>query len=153
LAPRPKHTPEGVYTYVSPACRLLLGYEPEELAGRSAYTFFHPGDLEHISTTDSAVLQRPDVYTVSYRIRRKDGSCTWFETTSRMVREAQTDEMRGVMVNSGDITERKRAEEALAQVLRARTEFMADASPCSPAIISVTRLRVTLTKPRLVYKL
>jgi PAS domain-containing protein len=37
-----KHTPEGFYTYASPACRSLLGYDPEELVGRDAYEFFHP---------------------------------------------------------------------------------------------------------------
>ncbi len=40
-----KHTPDGVYLYVSPACRALLGYDPEELIGRSGYEFFHPEDL------------------------------------------------------------------------------------------------------------
>ena len=69
-----RHTPEGVYTYVSPACRSLLGYEPEELVGRSAHELFHPEDLEQLSGTHLAMLERPDVYTVGNRIRRKDGS-------------------------------------------------------------------------------
>ena len=41
-----KHTPEGVYTYASSACRSLLGYDPEELVGRDAYEFLHPDDVE-----------------------------------------------------------------------------------------------------------
>ena len=108
-----KHSPEGVYTYASPACRSLLGYEPEELVGRSAYEFFHPDDLEAIRQTHSAILQRPDVYTVSYRIRRKDGSYTRFETTSRTVRDPRTDEVSEIIANSRDITERELAREAL----------------------------------------
>src|SRR3712207_774384 len=88
-----KHTPSGVYTYASPACRSLLGYDPEELVGRDAYEFFHPDDFEEIQRTHSAILERPDTYTVAYRIRRKDGSYIWFETTSRTVREAQTGEV------------------------------------------------------------
>ena len=63
-----RHTPEGVYTYVSSACRSLLGYEPEELVGRSAHELFHPEDLEQSSGAQVAMLERPDVYTVGNRI-------------------------------------------------------------------------------------
>ena len=106
-----KHTPEGVYTYASPACRCLLGYEPEELVGRDAYEFFHPDDLEQIRRTHSTILKRPDTYTVGYRIRRKDGAYIWFETTSRTVRDPNTNEVQEIIAVSRDITERKEAEE------------------------------------------
>ena len=92
-----KHTPEGVYTYASPACRTLLGYDPEELVGRDAYELFHPEDLEEVRKTHAAILERPDTYTVAYRIRRKDGSYTWFETTSRTVRDPNTGEVLEIM--------------------------------------------------------
>ncbi len=106
-----KHTPEGVYTYASPACRCLLGYEPEELVGRDAYEFFHPDDLEQIRRTHSAILEHPDTYTVGYRIRRRDGSYIWFETTSRTVRDPHTNQVREIRAVSRDITGRKEAEE------------------------------------------
>ena len=105
-----KHTLEGVYTYVSPACRSLLGYEPEDLVGRSVYEFLHPGDVQRVKSVQSTIPQRPDVHTVNYRVWRKDGSYTWFETTGRAVREPGTSEIIAV---SRDISERKRAEEAL----------------------------------------
>jgi PAS domain S-box-containing protein len=106
-----KHTPEGVYTYASPACRSLLGYDPEDLVGHDAYEFFHPDDLETVQETHSAILERPDTYAVCYRIRRKDGSYAWFETTSRTVRDPETDEVLEIIAVSRDVTERKRAEE------------------------------------------
>jgi PAS domain S-box-containing protein len=108
-----KHTPEGVYTYASPACRSLLGYEPEELVGHDAYEFFHPDDLEQIRRSHSTILEGPDTYAVDYRIRRKDGSYTWFETTSRTVRDPKTDEVLEIIAVSRDATERKRTEEKL----------------------------------------
>ncbi|MBA3472499.1 MAG: PAS domain S-box protein, partial [Rubrobacter sp.] len=103
-----KHTPEGIYTYASPACRSLLGYEPEELTGHSAYAFFHPEDLEAIKKAHSSILELPDTYTVSYRIRCKDGSYIWFETTSRTIRDPETGAVREIIATSRDITERKR---------------------------------------------
>jgi PAS domain S-box-containing protein len=106
-----KHTPEGVYTYASPACRCLLGYEPEDLVGRDAYEFFHPDDLEQIRSTHSTILEHPDTYTVGYRIRRSDGSYIWFETTSRTVRDPDTNQVQEIIAVSRDITGRKEAEE------------------------------------------
>jgi len=108
-----KHTPDGVYLYASPACHALLGYEPEELVGRSAYEFFHPDDLEAIRQTHSTILELPDTYTVSYSTRRKDGSYIRFETTSRTIRDPETGEVREIIAVSRDITARKQAEEDL----------------------------------------
>ena len=44
-----RHSPEGIYLYVSPVCFTLLGYEPDELMGKAAYKFFHPEDIAAIS--------------------------------------------------------------------------------------------------------
>ncbi|MBW4681612.1 MAG: PAS domain S-box protein [Microcoleus vaginatus WJT46-NPBG5] len=108
-----RHTPEGVYLYTSPACRTLLGYEPEELVGHSAYEFFHPEDVPTIQTCQANILEQPDTYTVTYRIRRKDNRYIWFESTGRSVRNPDTDEVEALVTVSRDVTERKQAEEAL----------------------------------------
>ena len=121
-----KHTPEGVYTYASPACHSLLGYEPEELVGRSAYELFHPEDMETIRETHSSILKLPDTYTVCYRIRRKDDSYVWFETTSRTIRDLKTDAVQEIIAVSRDVTERRQAEEererSLARELQIRAQ-------------------------------
>ena len=36
----------GIRTYVSPSCRILLGYEPDELIGRTAVDIVHPDDRD-----------------------------------------------------------------------------------------------------------
>ncbi len=108
-----RHTPDGVYLYASPACRTLLGYEPEELVGHSAYEFFHPEDLAAIQKSHSAIIEQPDTYTVSYRIRCKDGDYIWFETTSRTVRNPETGAVQEIIAVSRDTTRRKQAEQEL----------------------------------------
>ncbi|MFH5185502.1 PAS domain S-box protein [Paenibacillus sp. TAB 01] len=37
---------DGVFLYISPASRTLLGYEPEELIGRRVYEYFHPEEFQ-----------------------------------------------------------------------------------------------------------
>jgi PAS domain S-box-containing protein len=56
------HEPDGRYVYISPSCRRLLGYEPEELLGKDPYDLFHPEDLQRIRTEahDKALEGQPD---------------------------------------------------------------------------------------------
>jgi PAS domain S-box-containing protein len=138
-----KHTPEGVYTYASPACRTLLGYDPEELVGRDAYELFHLEDLEEVRKTHAAILERPDIYTVAYRIRRKDGSYTWFETTSRTVRDPNTGEVLEIITVSRDITKRKRVEARLREA-EARYRTLVEQIPAVTYIAALDDVSSTI---------
>lgn len=106
-----KHSPDGRFVYSSPACWSLLGYEPEELIGRSAYEYHHPEDLAAIRLSHETILRQPDVYTVEYRFRRKDGNYTWLETTSKTIRDPRTGDVLEIIAASRDISARKRAED------------------------------------------
>jgi len=98
---------DGLITYASPACRALLGYDPEELAGRSYYDFFHPGDVEGVRGQIRAAATGTGL-TVSYRVRRRDGEYVWLETTLRVLHAAgATSE---VVASSRDVSARKRTE-------------------------------------------
>ncbi len=108
-----RHTPDGIFLYASPACRALLGYEPEELLGRSCFEFFHPKDVKSIRKSLSALQQGTSTYTLSYRIRRQDGDYIWFESTYRSIRDAKTAAVQEVVTVSRDITERKQTEQEL----------------------------------------
>lgn len=102
------HSLDGTYQYCSPACEDLLGYQPEELVGHSAYEFFHPEDLEVIARSHQHVANTPDQYTISYRIQKKDGTFTWFETTSQNMEI--TPGKKELIAVSRDITNRKELE-------------------------------------------
>ncbi|MEG4007480.1 response regulator [Microcoleus sp. Pol11C1] len=108
-----RHDPKGVFIYVSPASRALLGYEPSELLGRVPNDYFHPDDLETIAKAHWKVLALPVTYTVSYRIRRKDGKYIWFETTGRTISDPQTGEVQEIIGISRDISVRKQTEQEL----------------------------------------
>lgn len=108
-----RHTPEGDYLYVSPACRLLLGYAPEEMVGRNAYDFLHPDDSSAIRVIHSNILEPGLSAIASYRLRRKDGSYAWFETTGKAIAHPDTGMVEELITVSRDITERRKMEEAL----------------------------------------
>jgi PAS domain S-box-containing protein len=103
----------GALTYVSPACRKLFGYEPEELLGRDILEFPHPEDLALVSQALKEVLDSRESVSIAHRCRRKDGSYVWVEVLARQVSDSQTGEIQGVQSICRDITERKRAEDEL----------------------------------------
>jgi PAS domain S-box-containing protein len=121
-----RHDPEGTYLYVSPACRELLGYEPDEMVGCRVYEFFHPKDLDVIRQSHPNILEACLASTLSYRIRPKKGPYVWVETTSRAVRNPDTGQLKEIVAITRNITNRKRASEKLqhyAERLRAMHEI------------------------------
>ncbi len=110
-----RHDASGVYLYASPACRGLLGYEPAELVGRSAYDLIHPDDRAEVSRVHSELLQTSETFTVVFRVLRKDGTPIWSETTTRTVRSPWTGVVLEIHCASRDVTARRQAEEALRQ--------------------------------------
>ncbi len=106
-------TPEGAFTYVSPACRTLLGFEPEELVGRSGYSFIHPDDLTTLNQIHQDALEDAHIVTVQYRFRKKDNTYVWVETTGRALYDEETGVVAELISVTRDITERRHAEERL----------------------------------------
>jgi diguanylate cyclase (GGDEF)-like protein/PAS domain S-box-containing protein len=104
-----RHTPRGVYTYVSPVCYTLLGFQPSELIGELTFNLFHPDDRPQISESLASIMSTQQISTISYRMRRKDGSYIWFESTSRTIRDTGG-KVTEIIAVSRDITERKVSE-------------------------------------------
>jgi diguanylate cyclase (GGDEF)-like protein/PAS domain S-box-containing protein len=107
-----RSTPAGLLIYASDASRRLLGYEPTELVGHSIYDYIDPQDAEEVRQL-SKLIHGSHPMTFSYRVRRKDGSLTWFETMSRGVHDPATDRMVEIVSVSRDVSERKRVEEQI----------------------------------------
>ncbi len=108
-----KHAKDGVYRYASPACRALLGYEPEELIGRNSAEFIHPEDMAGMCQAHASFAEPLHIDTLSCRMRRKDGSYIWFETTSKAIPEPGRPDGVEVIAVSRDITARRLAAEKL----------------------------------------
>lgn len=129
-------TADGIYLYASPACRKLMGCQPEELVGQSAYAFIHPDDLAVLNASYAPVLDGLDSAPSEYRVRQKDGTYVWVESISRAVYDLETGMMLEIHATTRDITERKRAEADLkASEARFHTAF--DQSAIGFALVSL----------------
>jgi diguanylate cyclase (GGDEF)-like protein/PAS domain S-box-containing protein len=95
---------DGVYRYVSPACRRLFGWDPADLEGRPEADFVHPDDVTslHAGRVETAEAR---FVTTTYRFLCRDGSYRWTEATSRRLK---TEGSAVVVSTVRDITERHR---------------------------------------------
>ncbi|WP_159887912.1 PAS domain S-box protein [Paenibacillus puerhi] len=103
---------QATFLYASPVCRSLLGYEPEEMLGKSALSFVHPDDVFLVQAYLKDVLSQKGTAAFTYRFRRKDDSYVYFETVSRYLKHEETQTWE-IIATSRDSTERLRAEERL----------------------------------------
>ncbi|WP_159898890.1 PAS domain S-box protein [Salinirussus salinus] len=101
---------DGTITYASTSVTETLGYEPEELVGEVGYEYQHPDDREVVADAIEAVQTESEgVQVVETRFRRADGSWCWIEATLQDRRDDE--DIGGILVNSRDISERKRRDE------------------------------------------
>lgn len=108
---------DGTIRYKSPSIGKVLGYKPEELVGKNLFDFVHPEDLLGVIEKFKSAVENPGtVQNAEFRFRDKDGSWRILESVGKNIPD---DSMSGVVVNSRDITERKRSEEDLLSLKKA----------------------------------
>ncbi|MGH9846029.1 MAG: PAS domain S-box protein, partial [Blastocatellia bacterium] len=102
--------------YVDPELKALLGYRDEEIRNHmddwSAH--IHPEDRGAVmaAATDHIENRSPS-YEIEHRMVHKDGAICWFIARGTLVKDE--DGTRHIIGTKTEITERKRAEEALRQ--------------------------------------
>jgi diguanylate cyclase (GGDEF)-like protein/PAS domain S-box-containing protein len=104
--------PDGMIRFLSPAVRRVLGYEPADLTGTTLLDLIHPDDREAARKFLQESAATPGVTPpIEWRVRRSDGSWTHTEATGNNLLQDPT--VSGIVLNSRDVTERKRLEQQL----------------------------------------
>lgn len=107
----------GVILYEAPSSESILGLKAEELEGTNAFDRIHPEDVQrvHAAFRDAVATGRPTLR-IEYRYRHGDGTWLHLESVGRNL--VNHPAVRGLVVNSRDVTERKLIESQLEQAQR-----------------------------------
>lgn len=103
--------PDGTIRYESPSVTRILGYNPEELVGHSAFEFVHPDDLADVAKSFAHLVQSAGMAPVQFRFLRKDGN--WCPLEAVGTNLLNNPVIGGIVVNCRDDSERRRVEEML----------------------------------------
>jgi PAS domain S-box-containing protein len=107
--------PDGRVRYGSPSFERTLGYPQSALTGANAFDLVHPEDGPRVREMLETGTRHPGATQhFEFRLRHRNGTWRVFESIGKRF-EAESS-VNGYVLNSRDITERKRAEEQLRQV-------------------------------------
>jgi PAS domain S-box-containing protein len=99
----------GIILYRSPNLPATLGYGAGEAPGKSIFDYFLPGDRPRAQSRLAELVKVPgDTQRDEYRLRHKDGSSRFIESTTS--NHLEDPAVGGIVYNCRDITKRKRAE-------------------------------------------
>ena len=111
---------KGIVRYASPAVTEVLGYQPHQFVARSFYDVIHPDDrhrsrgLFQARDGDRSEQGRGNgAQAYEFRVAHRDGS--WRTVSLRVAERIDDPAVRGFVVNLRDVTDRRRAEDLLAE--------------------------------------
>ncbi|MBI5757973.1 MAG: PAS domain S-box protein [Planctomycetales bacterium] len=104
---------DGIALYSSPSVSRITGRSSDDLIGQNAFQRIHPDDLPRAQNFLAQLRELPQfTQHIQFRYRHKNESWIWLEATATNLLDEPA--VRAIVINYRDITERKRAETALA---------------------------------------
>jgi PAS domain S-box-containing protein len=105
---------DGYFTYTSPNCITILGYEPEYFIGKSPWDFLHPDDQSIAKTIFAEILEVPNLRKMhNFRAIHRNNQMRWIEVSG--INLVHIASVSGVVVNWRDITEKVLADSKIKQ--------------------------------------
>jgi PAS domain S-box-containing protein len=141
------------FTYASPSVKQLLGYDEKEALATTMFDVLAPESLEKARAVLARERERdrePGVdpersVTVDLEQVRKDGSIVWTEVKTKFLRDG-TGRITGVLGVTRDITQRKRAEQSMAESEK-KYRLLADNISDSIWVLDLATLTFTYNSP------
>jgi PAS domain S-box-containing protein len=120
--------------YLSPSVSRNLGFDPTETTGKHMLDLVHPDDRRRLALLFRRALRGGGEFgSVDFRCRHADGHYVFVEAVGTNMLDNPM--IRGIVLNSRDVTDRKRAEVALIrakeqaeEVARLKSAFLANMS-------------------------
>lgn len=100
-----------VIRYISPSVILVLGHAPKQYLGKTITEVVHQDDAGALKLALINALPDLPIERLEYRIQHKDGEWRVFEATG--ANQLDNSAVRGIVVNSRDITLAKQAEQEI----------------------------------------
>lgn len=123
----------GIVKYASPSITRVTGYTSTEKIGESIFSGLAPEDINKISLVIEKLLLEPN-QSISFEFKMKNKKGQWIYMESVVTNMLKYPSIEGIVVNSRDITDRKKAEE----LLQYRLKFENTISTLSTKFITIT---------------
>jgi len=122
---------EGRPVYISPSAQVLLDYDPHDFLGKNFLKIIHPDDRQLLIDNFRAGIDNSKWEKFEFRCQHREGRYLWFESTGNPYRDENG---RIIMVSfcGREITDRKRAEEALRRSEERYLELFENANDMAP---------------------
>jgi PAS domain S-box-containing protein len=112
--------------YISPSVEKILGYQQNDLIGNDDIEHVHADYKDLYGQMFQAVFDNPyESKTIQFEYIKNDGSTIWLESTATNLLADKS--IQGIIVNSRDITERRRAEQE--ERMRSKMQALSENSP------------------------
>ena len=103
----------GVYTYVSPKVKSLLGYEPEEVIGKTPFDLMPPEEAKRVGQLFQRIVETRESFAgIENTNLHKNGQLVVLETSGVSIFNAEGN-FRGYQGIDRDITDKKKVDEEL----------------------------------------
>jgi two-component system, cell cycle sensor histidine kinase and response regulator CckA len=102
----------GVYRYVSPSVKRILGYSEADLIGRQCFDFLHPDERKKaFDTYNKIIADKKNEFIAEFRLLHRNGSWINMELLGNNCLDNPA--VNGIIISARDVTDRKRIETRL----------------------------------------
>ncbi|OFW84000.1 MAG: hypothetical protein A2018_06365 [Alphaproteobacteria bacterium GWF2_58_20] len=118
--------PDGLYTYINPACEALLGYKEDEIIGKLHYYDLHPeDDREEFRTETFEMINKKKIFHDFHNILQTKGGRNLDILTNGAPFFDAAGKYLGYRGSDRDITEIRQATDEAQAANKAKSEFLA----------------------------
>ncbi len=107
---------KGVFLYVSPSIKKLLGYQTVQILGNSIFEFVHPEDLEMTLNCFNRCMETGKPEKIRKRVKTSSGDYKWIETMGSPVYD-DSNQINGAVISCRDIGDQINIEDELKSAL------------------------------------